>query len=52
MPSNARDPNAGSTGSTGSAISRSFAYTILAALLLLIIMRQLFGSVRAEVGVK
>lgn len=50
MPNNQRDPNAGAA--TGGAISRSFAYTVLAALILLAIMRHLFGSVRLEAGVK
>lgn len=50
MPNNPRDPNASLT--TGGAISRGFAYTILAALLLLAVMRHLFGSVRLEAGVK
>jgi hypothetical protein len=50
MPYNQRDPNASTA--TGSSISRAFAYTILAALLLLAIMRHLFGSVRIEAGVK
>lgn len=50
MPINQRDPNA--QAGTGGAISRSFAYTILVALALLVIMRQLFGSIRVEAGVK
>jgi hypothetical protein len=51
MPNNQRDPNAANSG-TGSAISRTFAYTIIAAVLLLAVMRHLFGSIRVEAGVK
>jgi hypothetical protein len=46
-----RDPNASSSAS-GYPISRSFALTILAALVFLAIMRHLFGSVRLEAGVR
>jgi hypothetical protein len=50
MPINQRDPNA--TSATGGSISRAFAYTVLAALLLLAIMRHLFGSVSVSAGVR
>lgn len=50
MPNNMRDPNA--SIATGGSISRSFAFTVLAALLLLAVMRHLFGSVRIEAGVR
>lgn len=46
-----RDPNA-SLGTAGGPISKNFAYTVLGALILLAIMRHLFGSVRLEAGVK
>jgi hypothetical protein len=50
VPNLQRDPNANSA--TGGAISKSFAYTILVALALLIALRHLFGSVSLQAGVK
>jgi hypothetical protein len=46
-----RDPNA-TAGSKGGPISRSFAVVVLLALLGLIVLRHLFGSVRIEVGAR
>lgn len=46
-----RDPN-GSTSASGYPISRTFAYTILASLVGLAVLRHLFGSVRLEAGVR
>ena len=47
-----RDPNYSPANASGYPISRTFALTILAALLLLIVLRHLFGSVRLEVGAR
>lgn len=49
-----RDPNAGkNTGMTaGGPISRGFALVVLAALLLLLVMRRLFGSISVSGGVR
>ena len=48
-----RDPNAGD-GASGYQlpITRGVAMTVLVALLLLVILRQLFGSIRVEVGTR
>lgn len=46
-----RDPSA-SLSASGYPISRSFAFTILAALFILALLRHLFGSVRLEVGTR
>jgi hypothetical protein len=49
----ARDPNAGSTASaSANPIARSFALTVLAALIILVVLRHLFGSIRVEVGTR
>ncbi len=47
-----RDPNSSPVSAAGYPISRTFAFTILAALLILIVLRHLFGSVRLEVGAR
>lgn len=48
-----RDPNAGATASaSGFPITRSFALTVLAALIILVVLRHLFGSIRVEVGTR
>jgi hypothetical protein len=44
----ARDPN--TSAPAGTPISKGFALTILAALLLLVLLRKVFGSIRVEVG--
>jgi hypothetical protein len=46
-----RDPNA-TPSATGYPITRTFAATVLVALLLLVVLRHLFGSVRVEAGVR
>lgn len=46
-----RDPNANLSAS-GYPITRSFAGVILIALLILIVLRHLFGSVSLEAGVR
>lgn len=46
-----RDPNA-SLSASGYPITRGFAGTVLIALLLLVVLRHLFGSVRVEGGVR
>jgi hypothetical protein len=53
MPLNLRNP--GGTGPAPAAsqpISRAFGFTVLAALLILIALRHLFGSIRVEVGAR
>lgn len=48
-----RDPNAGQSSAIGGGpISRGFALTLAAALLLLIVMRHLFGNVSISGGVR
>lgn len=50
-----RDPNAGSNSggmTAGGPISKGFALLVLAALLLLVVMRHLFGSVSVSGGVR
>jgi hypothetical protein len=49
---NKRDPNTGDAPATGFPIARSFAGVILLALIALIILRHLFGSIRLEVGAR
>lgn len=52
---NTRDPNSGK-GNGGSLaaypVATSFAMVVLVALLLLVLLRHLFGSVRVEVGAR
>jgi len=54
MPLNSRDPNSDGTGQAAHTypITRAFALTILVALVLLIILRHVFGSLSVEVGGK
>lgn len=52
MPSLNRDPNGGVSAAHTYPIARSFALVLLGALILLFILRHLFGSVRLEVGTK
>lgn len=48
-----RDPNAGSGSATsGNPITKGFAFTVLLALLALVALRHLFGSIRVEGGVR
>ena len=48
-----RDPNAGNTASAATQpIARSFALVVLFALLVLVALRHLFGSIRVEVGTR
>lgn len=47
-----RDPNGGPSNGLSYPITRTFAGVILAALLLLVVLRHLFGSVRLEAGVR
>jgi len=46
-----RDPS-GSMSASGYPISRTFALTVLIALVILAVLRHLFGSVRLEAGVR
>lgn len=48
----ARNPNAGAPSASGQPIARSFAFVVLAALAVLILMRHLFGAIRVEVGTR
>jgi hypothetical protein len=54
MATGVRDPSvaSGGTGLTGRPIATGFAFTVLVALGLLIILRHLFGSIRLEVGAR
>lgn len=53
MPYNERTPaGSGSASAASYPIARCFALVILAALIILIILRRLFGSISAQVGVK
>jgi hypothetical protein len=52
MPLLPRDPGAAGKSTSGTSVSKSYAIVILAALVLLIAMRHLFGSVHAEGGVR
>jgi hypothetical protein len=47
-----RDPNAGGGTAVAQPISRAFALTVLVALLILVALRHLFGSIRLEGGVR
>jgi hypothetical protein len=47
-----RDPNAGPSSALAYPITRTFAATVLVALLVLVVLRHLFGSVRLEAGVR
>jgi hypothetical protein len=49
-----RDPNGGDSGAPAHSypIARAFALTLLFALVALIVLRHLFGSVRVEVGTR
>jgi len=47
-----RDPASQNPAAHTYPISRAFALVILAALLALVVLRHLFGSVRVEVGAK
>jgi hypothetical protein len=51
MPSNQRDPGSNSVAGIPP-ITRAFGVTVLVALLGLIVLRHLFGSIRIEGGVK
>lgn len=55
MALNSRDPNQDGTGQQAAhtyPVTRAFALTILSALVLLIILRHVFGSLSVEVGGK
>lgn len=52
MPYNMRDPSTGQSSSSSNSISTAFAFTVLAALIGLIVLRHLFGSIRLEVGAR
>jgi len=53
MPYNERTPTGGGPAPAASyPITRAFALTLLAALILLIILRHLFGSVSVQVGAR
>jgi len=53
MPYLSRDPSAGDQAPAHTyPIARSFALVLLAAVIALLILRHLFGSVRVEVGTR
>jgi hypothetical protein len=55
MALNSRDPNSDGTADQAAhtyPITRAFALTVLAALILLIILRHVFGSLTVDVGTK
>jgi len=53
VPYNLRNPGgSGSQAAHTYPITRAFALTVLAALVLLVILRHLFGSIRVEVGTR
>jgi hypothetical protein len=52
MPYNERTPAGNAASATSFPIARCFAFTVLAALLILIILRHLFGSISAQIGTK
>lgn len=47
-----RNPNSGTTAAHQYPISRSFAITVLTALVVLVALRHVFGSASLSVGVK
>lgn len=53
MPYNERTPSgSGAASATSYPISKVFGLTVLAALVILILLRYMFGSISAQVGVK
>lgn len=46
------DNSRGATSEAGTSVGRAYGLTILAALLVLVALRHLFGSVRLEVGAR
>ncbi len=52
MPLPERNPNNNTTPATGYPIARSFALVVLAALIILVILRHVFGSVNITVGTR
>lgn len=54
MPLNARDPGGTDSSASASAypISRTFGIVVLLALAVLVALRQVFGSIRVEVGAR
>lgn len=52
MPSNSRDPGGSASTAAGYPVARAFALTVLAALVVLVILRHLFGSVSVSAGVR
>ncbi len=52
MALNSRDPGAGPASASTYPIARTFAGVVLVALIALIILRHLFGSIRLEVGAR
>ncbi len=47
-----RDPGSASSSASQYPITRTFAVVVLAALLILVVLRHLFGSIRLEVGAR
>lgn len=47
-----RNPNAAAATAASQPIARAFALTVLAALVILIVLRHVFGSIRLEVGAR
>lgn len=52
MPYNSRSPGGSQAAAHTYPIARAFALTVLGAIILLLILRHLFGSIRVEVGTK
>jgi len=47
-----RNPNSGATSASSYPITRGLAFVVLAALIALVVLRHLFGSIRVEVGTR
>ena len=52
MPYNSRSPGGSQAPAHTYPIARGFALTVLGAIILLLVLRHLFGSIRVEVGTK
>ncbi len=50
--SNMRDPSGGQTAAHQYPIARSFALIVLVALIAMVVLRHLFGSIRLEAGAR
>lgn len=52
MPYNERTPSGAGASAISYPIAKCFAFTLIAALVILILLRHLFGSVSAQVGAR